>query len=156
MALVNAVTITIRDVAGDKSTVNINFPITITEAQAQSWLDQFASALDNIIDGVIEGASWVRALTLPAGLKTVAGPQRNQIGALMTFDVADTTYAHSVRFPSVKANLLSGKALNLSDTNVQTVRTLLTSGHNDIVPVSRFGSDLRSVSSAMVSYRRKG
>jgi hypothetical protein len=153
---VNVITVTIRDVAGDKSTVNINFPVSVTEAQAQSWLDTFLPALDAIVDGVIDSAGWLRALTLPAGLKTTPGTQRNQVGALMTFDVANTNYAHSIRLPAVKESKLSGKALNINDAQVQAVRDALTTGVSGVTPVSRFGDDLVALTSGMVSYRRKG
>jgi hypothetical protein len=156
MADTNGVSITLRDRAGDRSSIYIPFPATTTVAQMSSFAEAFVVALDPVTDSVIEQLGISLKLGLPAGLKTIPGNQLNQVGALFNFDLNATRYTHSIRVPAIRITKLSGDSINLTDTEVQALINVLTSGSGGALPSDRFGNDILALNSASMSYRRRG
>lgn len=101
MALVNVISIGVKDYVGGRKTVALFTPATLTLANLQTLVDNLLPDLDAVIDGQITDVSVQLALTLIAGLKgaPVAGNTVRE-GANLTYDADNTDYAYSVYIPS--------------------------------------------------------
>jgi hypothetical protein len=141
MAAVNELSYKIIGDQGDTKTLVVYFPATVTVTQMLSFSDDFAPLLDAVIDGVIQTATIKLAVTLPGGLRTtpVATSDVHE-GALLTFDVASTTFAFSHYIPTWRD--YSDDQVNLAGTGVGAFITELEDGDGTISPSDRYANDL--------------
>ncbi len=114
MADVHVITVGIRDYLGERKTLQppLYLPAATTVATINTLLGTMLPLLDAVIDGKIEDVSVQLALTLPGGLKgsAVTGKDVHN-GANLTFDPADTNFAHSFYVPTWEEAGFSGQTV---------------------------------------------
>jgi len=154
------ISFTIQDSDGDTNTVLVPLPAATPYADVQAYATAYSLLLDFVIDGQITHGSVVFPATLNAGVKSA--PVANcevQKGALFAFDAANTSYRHSIRVPSFKPDLFSGKNVNTADADVTALVNALVDGltvnGNLRQPTDRYGNDLSALISAVKSFRKK-
>lgn len=106
------ISFSIIDGAGKNTSLPLYYSGTPTDAQIQTFTNEFAAALDAVIGGKLLGVSSTKEMALPAGLKAnaVASSER-QRGALLSFDPANTTRGWSYFIPTWDTAGFSGDAV---------------------------------------------
>lgn len=156
MALVNIISFSIRDDDGDVASIPVYVDTGLTVVEYQLLVTNLAPLIDAVIGGVIDAATLTLNMSLPAGLK--AAPTQyseTQIGGNFTFTAANSRYTHSIRIPAIDPAKLSGKSVNLADTDVAALVTGLENGSGPAIPRDRQGNDLVAVTAATKTFRRK-
>ncbi len=112
MALVHTVSVGIVDYLGDRKTIPLYIPATVSLATLDSVLDTTLNALDDAIDGQIVDVGVFMVRDLPSGLKSspVSGKDVHN-GANLTYDPADTDFAFSIYVPTWKEAGFAGKTV---------------------------------------------
>lgn len=110
MAEVHTVSIGVVDYLGDRKTIPLYIPATVSIATLDTILDTTLNAIDDAIDGQIVDISVKLARPLPSGLKSspVTGKDVHN-GANLTYDPADTDFAFSIYFPTWKEAGFTGQ-----------------------------------------------
>lgn len=150
MALVNVISIGIKDFVGNRKTVALFTPATLTLANLQTLTDNLLPDLDAVIDGQIVDVSVQLALTVVAGLKSapVAGNTVRE-GANLTYDAANTDYAYSVYIPSWENAGFAGDAVL-----VTTPYDALEGDFTTLSVSDRDGNALTSFSTGKRTFRK--
>ena len=156
MALSTLLSIAIIDDAGNRDTHNLFFAATLTKANIESFLAQYAPLLDNITGGVIESATITEAVALPAGLKAVVDPDSlKTTGVNAGFSVANSNYRFTTRVPAVTPDLIVAGAFNDSAAAVTNWLTGLTAGLATFSPTDKYANDIDAVIGTELSFRTK-
>lgn len=113
MALVSTVSVGIVDHNGDRKTLPLYIPATVSLATLASILDTTLNAIDDAIDGKIVDVSVSLALALPSGLKAAAVDPGQDVhnGANLTYDPANTDFAFSMYIPTWKEAGFAGSVV---------------------------------------------
>jgi hypothetical protein len=159
MAIFNC-SYSIQDADGDRHSVVIPVPRgTLTLPEITGFMEQQAALLDAVIDGKVVEMRVEVQVAVPAGLKANAVANSEvQKGALFTFDLDGTGYAHSIRIPAFTPALFSGNAVNTADADVtalvNSITTGLTISGTPVAPSNPFEFDIEGLSSAKKSFRK--
>lgn len=159
MAIFNC-SYSIQDADGDRHSVVIPVPRgTLTLPQITGFMEAQAALIDEVTDGQIVEMRVEVQVAVPSGLK--ANPVANsevQKGALFTFGLNGTSYAHSIRVPAFKPSLFAGKEVNTSDTDVtalvDSIVTGLTIASAPVAPSNPFELDITGLTTAKKSFRK--
>lgn len=145
MADVNLVSYSVIDATGVVKSIPIYFPVGLSIANIQAGADALASAIDNVIDGVIQRYDVTLQLVKASGLKGTPGPQVARMGALLDYDAVATAYRHGIFIPTWKEAGFSG---NVAVTTglYNTLEALIASGGgiggSELKPSDRYANDL--------------
>lgn len=101
MALVHTIGTSIQDYSGNKKSMAIYVPASLSLTDVQTQMNSFLPAIDAAIDGKIIDAAVTIALSLPVGLKTAAD-NGNTVheGALLRYAAASTAFEFGLYVPS--------------------------------------------------------
>jgi len=101
MALVHTIGIGIQDYAGDRKSMAIYVPATLSLATVQTDLNTYLPLVDAAIDGKIVDAEITMALSLPGGMKGSAATGNTvHEGALGRYSAAATAFTYGQYVPS--------------------------------------------------------
>lgn len=126
--------LTIRDGLGvEASTVAyVVVPDTTTLAGIAAAAGTWALDVDATIDGAITGLRVELAPALPGGLKAATGAtwaaSRVEQTGVLNFKNATTKYRFGMPLPSIRSDVISTGKIDLTDTAIAALITLLTSG----------------------------
>ncbi|HRE47193.1 MAG TPA: hypothetical protein PLD47_05660 [Aggregatilineales bacterium] len=159
---ISVISFSVRDADGDTYSVPFHIPSTgITLARFQQLANVLATALDDVIDGIIVSASLEFGLSLPGGLDTVPVAYCEvQKGALFNFTAAGTSYSHGIYIPSFTPALFEGDSVNTGDTAVQALRDAILNGiaadidDPAVAPSDRYENDLTALVKATKRFRK--
>jgi len=155
MAEVSIITFSLRDDAGKRSSVPVYVPATATQAQLEALADAIAPELDMVTGAVIEGITISLAHTLPEGLKVVTvADSLNGMGALFSFDAADTPYSYSVFVPAIRPSLVTLGVIDVADADIAAFVTAMHDGTAEADPSYRFANDLLLLHGVEVRFRK--
>ena len=148
--------VAITDSTGDRKTCQVYFdPGTATLAQITTWLQNLASVIDAVTDGVIQEINLSLNITLPGGLDTTAVAGTDiQRGALFGFDAENTQYRHSVWVPAFSEGSFSGDIVDEANAGVQAFEDYLTTTVNTIRASNKYGDHLTAEISGEKSFRK--
>jgi hypothetical protein len=155
VADVHLVSVRVVDDSGRSGNVNVFLPAATTLAQAQTWFNSFAAALDAITGAKLDSASIALALSLPGSLKASAlADHPIQWGANWGFDIANTPYRWTMHIPAVDQGIVSGDEIDRAPAYVTTFEGLLVTGDGTVTPTGRDGGDIAAVLDAVVAFRK--
>jgi len=101
MALVHTIGVSIQDASGNKKSMAIYVPATLSLATVQTEMNTFLPAIDAAIDGKIVDSAVTIALSLPGGMKTAADAGNTvHEGALLRYSAASTAFEFGLYVPS--------------------------------------------------------
>lgn len=156
MALSTLLSIAIVDDGGNRDTHNIFFAATLTKANIEAFLAQYAPLLDSITGGIIESATITEAVSLPAGLKAAAvADSLKTTGVNAGFTAANTTYRFTTRVPAVSPVLIVSGEFDDSAPAVTNWLAGLRDGLATFSPTDRYANDLTAVLGTELSFRTK-
>jgi len=145
---------TLRDAAGLREAVPFYLTDDTTLADAQSWSDVVAAAMDDTTGSVIESASIRLSLTLPGGIKTdPTDDYLNREGGLFGFNVDGSPLRWSVRIPAYLKTLSSGLVIPNTGATAALITAILA--ETDAVAVNEFEYDLTGFIAGKVSTHTK-
>lgn len=150
------VSYTIRDSDGDKKQAQVYFdPGAATLAQILTWVTAVGDLVDSLTAGVIESVNLSLTPNIAAGWKdTPAETTDIQRGALLSFDVADTTYRHSTFIPAAISTVFVGDTVDLSNAAVEAFVDYVKTTTNGIHGSDKYANDIIDVIEGVKSFRK--
>jgi len=153
MAVVSVLSYQITDADGNKKSLPIYVPASVTLANLQAYSDATVALLDDAIDGQVTDITALVGLTTPGGLKSepVAG-SNVQEGALLSFGLASSNYTFGMFVPAWAESNFTGT--EVIDENVDDFIAQIVTGSNSTAPTSREGLDIDSYISGEKRFRK--
>lgn len=141
MAVVSVLSYQITDADGNKKSLPVYVPASVTLANLQAYSDATVALLDDTIDGQITGITALVGLTTPGGLKgTPVAGSNVQEGALLSFGIASSNYTFGMFIPAFAQENFSDASV--VDENITDFIAQIVTGSNSTAPTSREGLDL--------------
>jgi len=160
MALATKITLTVRDGSGHYSYPSIHVPDTATITDITEIGQQFATLMDDVMDGVVLAISSTQRVALPGGLDVVLATSDVEKGGLLLMQTALGTTSR-LRIPTLKEAVISSGSddINLEQTEMAALVTLLedgfTTSDTGLVQIVEYrGEDITNVLSGAEDFQR--
>lgn len=157
MADPKIISVTLSDEDGQRAALKMfcNIAGTDTLADLNTYAATFLPKVDAVTDGKIESARAIIPLTLPGGLKSsaVSGAEIERTG-LFNFSVTGSKYRQSIDIPTMANSLTVGNKIDLTQTDVAALVSLLLTLTQGVQATSEWAAVLVAALDAAKTFRK--